>query len=305
MKKPVLVIMAAGLGSRFGGLKQIAPVDAEGHLIIDFSIYDAVQAGFEEVIIIVKPEREQEFREKIGDRIQPFINVRYAHQALDRALPAGFQVPQGREKPWGTAHAVLCARDMIQGPFAVINADDFYGREAYQVLYRYLSQPHGPGEHAMVSYLVENTLTENGHVARGVCQVDEKGCLSAITERIHIEPRPGGAAYTEDGERFTFIPAGTVVSLNFWGFQHSLLQEIENRFPPFLEKNLPVNPLKCEYFLPMIPDQLIREGKGSVQVLRTHAKWYGVTYRADMPLVQAAIEQYKGQGLYPAHLWEK
>ena len=302
MSKPVLVIMAAGLGSRFGGLKQITPVDAEGHLMIDFSIFDAVRAGFEEVVIIVKPEREGEFREKIGNRIRPFVNVRYAHQTLDM-LPSGFRVPEGREKPWGTAHAVLCAKEMIDGPFAVINADDFYGREAFEVIHRFLTAPHAPTEHAMVSYLVENTLTENGHVARGVCVTDHKWRLAAITERTHIEPRPGGAAYTEDGRHFTFIPAGTVVSLNFWGFQHSLLKEIEERFSTFLSENLPLNPLKCEYFLPMIPDQLIGEGKGTVDVLRTQAKWYGVTYRADMPLVQAAIESYKRQGIYPAHLW--
>ncbi len=304
MHKPTLVIMAAGLGSRFGGLKQITPVDAEGHLIIDFSLFDAVRAGFEDVVIIVKPEKEEEFQEKIGRRVAPFVNLRYAHQTLDQ-LPQGFSVPQGREKPWGTAHAVLCAKDLIPGPFAVINADDFYGAEAYQVIHRFLSAPHAPTEHAMVSYRIENTLTENGHVARGVCQTDDKGHLTAITERTHIEPRPGGAAYTEDGEHFTFVPAGTVVSLNFWGFQHSLLEEIENRFGAFLKENLPVNPLKCEYFLPSVPDQLIREGKATVEVLRTQAKWYGVTYRADMPKVQAAIEGYKAQGIYPAHLWAR
>ncbi len=304
MDKPTLVIMAAGLGSRFGGLKQITPVDGEGHLIIDFSLFDAVRAGFENVVIIVKPEKEGEFREKIGRRAASFVNLRYAHQTLDK-LPQGFEVPSGREKPWGTAHAVLCAKDLIPGPFAVINADDFYGAEAYQVIHRFLSAPHAPTEHAMVSYLIENTLTENGHVARGVCQTDGQGRLTAITERTHIEPRPGGAAYTEDGEHFAFIPAGTVVSLNFWGFQHSLLEEIGNRFSAFLEENLPRNPLKCEYFLPSVPDQLIREGKATVEVLRTQAKWYGVTYRADMPKIQAAIEGYKEQGVYPDHLWAR
>lgn len=304
MKKPVLVIMAAGLGSRFGGLKQIAPVDEYGHIIIDYSIYDAVRAGFEDVIVIVKPECEAQFREIIGSRVAPFARLKYARQSISM-LPEGFSVPEGRVRPWGTAHAVLCAKDLIDGPFAVINADDFYGAEAYQVLYRFLNAPHAPTQHAMVSYFIENTLTDNGHVARGVCQVDDLGRLTSIRERTHIEPRPGGAAYTEDGEHFTFIPAGTVVSLNFWGFQRGILDEIERRFSAFLKERLPVNPLTCEYYLPSVPDQLISEGRCSVSVLRTNARWYGVTYREDMPKLCRAIEEYRRAGLYPANLWAR
>jgi NDP-sugar pyrophosphorylase family protein len=302
-QKPVLVIMAAGLGSRYGGLKQIDPVDERGQIIIDYSIYDAVRAGFGKVIAVITPEMEADFREVIGDRIAPFVELECAYQRLD-TLPSGFSVPEGRTKPWGTAHAVLCATPLIDGPFAVINADDFYGRTAYRQLADFLSEPHGAGEHVMVGYDIENTLTEHGTVARGVCRV-ENGFLTGIQERTRIEPRAGGAAFTEDGEHFTFLPNGTVVSMNFWGFQPGMLGEIEERFAGFLEKNLPVNPLKCEYFLPSVPDRLIREGRGAVRVLPTREKWYGVTYRDDMPRVRAAIREMKQAGLYPDELWRE
>ena len=302
MPETTLVIMAAGLGSRYGGLKQIAPVDEQGHILIDFSIFDAVRAGFDRVVCIIKPEMEREFREVIGRRIAPFVDLRYAFQRPS-VLPHGYAIPEGRQKPWGTAHAVLCAKDEIHTPFAVINADDFYGRTAFEAIHGFLRQPRAEGEHAMVGYRIENTLTENGHVARGVCEADESGYLVSVTERTHIEPREGGAAYTEDGERFTFIPAGTTVSMNLWGFQTSVLNEIEQRFAPWLDEQLPVNPLKCEYFLPLIPNALIHEGKASVKVLDTREKWYGVTYQPDMPKVQSAIADMKRQGIYPAQLW--
>jgi len=300
-QKPILVIMAAGLGSRYGGLKQIDPVDDQGQIIIDYSIYDAIRAGFGRVICIIKPEMEAEFREVIGDRIAPYVQLEYAYQRLE-VLPEGFTVPQGRTRPWGTAHAVLCARGLIDAPFAVINADDFYGHTAYQQLAEYLSHPRAPGEYAMVGYRIQNTLTENGHVARGVCRVSDHH-LTEIIERTHIEPRPGGAAFTEDGERFTFLPDDTIVSMNFWGFQPDLLEEIEARFADYLRQNLPLAPLKCEYFLPFVPDRMIHEGKASVQVLPTHEKWYGVTYREDMVKVRAAIAAMKQSGRYPIALW--
>lgn len=302
-QKPILVIMAAGLGSRYGGLKQIDPVDGRGQIIIDYSIYDAVRAGFGKVIAVITPEMEKDFREVIGDRIAPLVNLECAYQRLD-TLPSGFSVPEGRVKPWGTAHAVLCAAPLIDGPFAVINADDFYGRTAYRQLADYLSEPHGAGEHVMVGYDIENTLTEHGTVARGVCRV-ENGFLTEIAERTRIEPREGGAAFTEDGEHFTFLPNGTVVSMNFWGFQPGMLDEIEARFAGFLEKNLPVNPLRCEYFLPAVPNQLIQEGRATVRVLPTREKWYGVTYRDDMPRVRAAIHEMKQAGIYPDELWRE
>ena len=302
-QKPTLVIMAAGLGSRYGGLKQIDPVDPEGQLIIDLSIFDAVRAGFEKVVCIIKPEIEADFREAIGDRISRHVDLQYAYQTLD-SLPDGFSVPAGRTKPWGTAHAVLCAAGKISGPFAAINADDYYGRSAFQAIYNFLVTPMDEGRHAMVGYRVENTLTEFGHVARGICSVNEAGELTSVVERTHIEPREGGAAFTENGTDYTFIPAGTIVSMNMWGFRPSILDEIRARFSAYLRENLPVNPLKCEYFLPLIPHQLIQEGKASVTVLPTQEKWYGVTYHDDMLFVRSAVAEMKRQGLYPARLWE-
>ena len=303
MGKPILVIMAAGLGSRYGGLKQIAPVDDHGHILMDYSIFDALRAGFGRVVCIVKPQLEEEFREVIGERMKAHVALDFAHQRPD-VLPAGFSIPEGREKPWGTAHAVLCAKDQIDAPFCVINADDFYGRTAFESIAQFLTQPHTPAEHAMVGYKIENTLTENGYVARGICDTDEHGMLAGVNERTHIEPREGGAAYTEDGEHYTFVPAGTNVSMNLWGFQPSVLHEIEARFAPWLRENLPVNPLKCEYFLPLIPNQLLEEGKATVRVLPTHERWYGVTYAPDMPAVQAALRRMREAGEYPEELWK-
>ena len=301
MNKPTLVIMAAGMGSRFGGCKQITPVDDAGHVIIDYSIYDAVRAGFGRVVCIIKPEMEADFRAAIGDRIAPFVELKYAYQQIDM-LPDGYSVPEGRVKPWGTGHAVLCAAGCIDGPFAVINADDFYGRGAFQAACDFLSAPHAPNEHAMVAYRVENTLTENGSVSRGVCSA-ENGLLTGVVERTKIVPRPGGAAFIED-ETETFLPNGTPVSMNLWAFQHSILDELKNRFTAYLDENLPKNPLKCEYFLPLIPNALIHEGTGSVRVLDTDERWFGVTYHDDLAKVQAAIREMKQKGLYPDHLWQ-
>ena len=301
MNKPTLVIMAAGMGSRFGGCKQITPVDDAGHVIIDYSIYDAVRAGFGRVVCIIKPEMEADFRAAIGDRIAPFVDLQYAYQTLDK-LPEGYAVPEGRAKPWGTGHAVLCAADRIDGPFAVINADDFYGRGAFQAAHDFLAVSRADSEHAMVAYRVENTLTENGSVSRGVCSVED-GLLTGVVERTKIVPREGGAAFIEDdGE--TFLPAGTPVSMNLWAFQHSILDELKARFSAYLDENLPVNPLKCEYFLPLIPNALIREGKGSVRVLDTDERWFGVTYHDDLAKVQDAIRAKKAAGEYPEKLWK-
>lgn len=302
-QSPTLVIMAAGMGSRYGGLKQIAPVDPEGHLIIDFSIFDAVRAGFKKIVCIIKPEIEAEFHEAIGSRISKYVDPHYAYQTLDR-LPDGFSVPSGRIKPWGTAHAILCAADEIPGSFATINADDYYGRSAFQAIFDFLSAPMDESHHAMMGYRLENTLTEFGHVARGICSVDDSGKLTGVVERTHIELREGRAAFTENGTDFTFIPVNTIVSMNMWGFRRSILDEIRARFSAYLRENLPAAPLKCEYFLPLIPNQLIHEGKASVTVLPTQEKWYGVTYREDMPAVQSAIARMKQQGVYPARLWE-
>lgn len=306
MKKPILIIMAAGMGSRYGGLKQIDPVDEEGHIIMDFSIYDAVKAGFEKVIFIIKKENEQDFREKIGNRMEERIEVEYVYQDIEN-LPDGFAVPEGRVKPWGTAHAVLSCLPVVDSPFAVINADDYYGQQAFQMIYDFLSSHEDTDkfQYTMVGYLLKNTLTENGHVARGVCETDDNGKLTEITERVRIEKHEDGTAYTEDdGATWTFLPDETIVSMNMWGFTESMMPEIRDRFADFLTKNLTKNPLKCEYFLPFVVDELIQEGKAEVTVLKSKDRWYGVTYKEDKPTVVKAIQSLKDQGLYPQKLWE-
>lgn len=307
MKKPVLVIMAAGMGSRYGGLKQIDPIDGDGHIIMDFSVYDAVRAGFEKVIFIIKRENEQAFREAIGDRLSRFIQVSYVFQELDN-IPEGFTVPEGRVKPWGTGHAVLSCIDEIDGPFVVINADDYYGIRAFQMAYDFLTDPEAEdaaGRYMMVGYRLENTLTENGYVSRGVCVTDDEGYLRGINERTHIEKRGDGAAYTEDeGASWTELPADAAVSMNMWGFSADILEELKKRFAVFLEENLEKNPLKCEFFLPFVVDELLEEKKATVKVLKSADKWYGVTYKEDKPMVMAAVQNLKDQGLYPQKLWQ-
>lgn len=306
MKKPVLIIMAAGMGSRYGGLKQIDPVDEYGHIIMDFSIYDAVKAGFEKVIFIIKKEIEQDFREKIGDRLEKRIKVEYVYQDIEN-LPEGFAVPEGRVKPWGTAHAVLSCLPVVDGPFAVINADDYYGQQAFGMIYDFLSshEDNEKYQYTMVGYLLKNTLTENGHVARGVCETDADSKLTAITERVRIEKREDGTAYTEDdGQSWTYLPEDTVVSMNMWGFTKSMMAEIRDRFADFLKANLQKNPMKCEYFLPFVVDELIQEKRAEVTVLKSKDRWYGVTYKEDKPTVVKAIQSLKDQGLYPQKLWE-
>ena len=307
MKKPVLVVMAAGMGSRYGGLKQIDPVDKEGHIIMDFSIFDAVKAGFEKVVFIIKKENEQDFRAAIGDRLSEKIKVSYVFQELTN-LPEGYVVPEGRVKPWGTGHAIMSCMGEIDGPFVVINADDFYGSHAFQVAYDYLTthqDEEGIYRYMMVGYRLENTLTDNGHVARGVCEMDAQGYLADIHERTHIEKRGNGAAYTEDeGKTWIPISGDATVSMNMWGFSESILGELQSRFSAFLEENLKKNPLKCEYSLPFVVDELLKEGRATVAVEKSQDKWFGVTYKEDKPMVMVAIQNLKDQGVYPAHLWK-
>ena len=305
MNKPVLVIMAAGMGSRYGGLKQLDPVGNHGQLIIDYSIYDARRAGFETVVFIIKPEIEADFKAAIGDRVSKMMEVKYAYQ-LKEDLPEGYSVPAGRTKPWGTAHAALSARKVVDGPFAIINADDYYGPEAYQKIYNYLST-HADGdlyEYVMVGYLLKNTVTENGTVARGVCEETADHYLTQVTERTKIEKGEPPRYTEDDGRTWTCLPGDTIVSMNMWGFTRSFLDEALARFPAFLDKALAENPEKGEYFLPTVVSQLIDEGKARVKVLRSEDKWYGVTYREDKPTVTAAIAEKTAAGLYPDRLWE-
>ena len=301
--KPTLIIMAAGMGSRFGGNKQIAPVDDAGHIIIDFSIYDAVRAGFGKVICVIKPEMEADFRRAIGDNISKHVELRYAYQQLDN-IPAGFAVPEGRQKPWGTGHAVMCCRELIDAPFAAINGDDFYGRDAFEKIYGFLSQPHQKGEYAMCGFLLKNTLSENGYVSRGVCTTDEKGMLDSIVERTHIIGTCDGPLFTEDGNTYTRLPEDAPVSMNLWGFTPDFMEELCGRFPAFYQNAMATNPLKAEYFLPFVVNDTLKEGLSTVRVLATDSKWYGVTYHDDVPFVQSAIARMTDSGEYPPALWE-
>ena len=302
MKKPVLVIMAAGMGSRYGGLKQMDPVGGFGQVILDYSVYDARRAGFETVVFVIKDEIEADFRERVGARIESAMDVRYAFQRMD-SLPEGYAVPAGRTKPWGTAQAALAAQPFVDGPFAIINADDYYGRSAFQVIYDYLCGHQSGNEYAMVAYRLENTVTDHGHVARGVCQVGADGYLTGIVERTRIEKGPP-PRFTEDGGRtWTQLSGDTMVSMNFWGFTPALLDQARARFPDFLDRALRENPMKAEYLLPTLVGALIQEGAASVKALSSRDKWYGVTYQEDKPTVAAAIARMTEAGLYPGQLW--
>ena len=305
MPEPVLVIMAAGLGSRYGGLKQLDPVDEGGRFIMDYSIHDAAEAGFRNVVFVIKRENEALFREMIGDRVSKRMSVRYAFQEMTD-IPEGFSVPEGRTKPWGTGHAVRAARHLVDGPFAVINADDYYGREAYRILYRELTEGQKektPYPFSMVGFRLGNTLAENGSVARGVCIVDENGILTDVHERVRIvgadlvpeecrteEILEMGAAYEEDGV-WTALPLDTVVSMNVWGFSGDMMREIDERFPAFLDAALAERPLKAEYFLPFVVNDLISDGLARVRVVPTPDRWYGMTYREDKEILVKALKE--------------
>lgn len=307
MNEPILVIMAAGMGSRYGGLKQIDAMDEQGHIIMDFSLFDAYRAGFRRVVFIIKKELDETFREVIGDRIEKYMQVHYAYQEISD-LPEGFTVPEGRVKPWGTTQAILSAADVLDAPFAVINADDYYGKDAFRLLYQFLKTAEDTDRYhyAMIAYQIENTLTEHGSVARGVCEVDENSMLSGIRERTRIEKRPYGAAYTEDdGKTWVDIPAGNVVSMNMWGFGTSILPALKEHFITFLKEEAPKNPIKSECYLPNVVGDMLKEGLCDVRVLKTTDKWHGVTYQEDRPGVVAAISALKAAGVYPEKLWEE
>ena len=305
-KEPILVIMAAGMGSRFGGLKQIEPISDKGEIILDFSLYDAFMAGFKKAIFVIKRENEEDFRKLIDNGAAKYMKVDYAFQQLND-LPDGYSVPEGREKPWGTAHAVMAARHLTDGPIAVINADDYYGPGAFQTIYDFL-EGACDGEkysYCMVGYDIENTLTENGFVSRGVCKTSEQGFLTEITERTKIQWKDGEIVYTEDdGKTWKNLPKGTTVSMNFWGFTSSMMKEMEAGFPAALDKILAENPLKGEYFLPGVVDRLLREGKAEVKVLKSRDRWYGVTYKEDKESVVSALQSMKDKGEYPDKLWK-
>ena len=308
MKKPILVVMAAGMGSRYGGLKQIDPVGCEGEAILDYSLFDAHEAGFDTAVIIIKEAIKKDFMETVGARLQKApMEIRYAYQELEK-LPTSYTVPEGRTKPWGTCHAVVCAREAIgDAPFAVINADDYYGKAAFKEIYNYLST-HADDDkyrYCMVGYELGKTVTDNGSVARGVCQVNGEGFLESVVERTKIEKQADGVIrFTEDGSTWMCLPEKTTVSMNMWGFTPSFAAESEARFPAFLDKALVENPMKGEYFLPSTVSALLAEDKATVKMLYSPDKWYGVTYAADKPVVVAALKTMTEQGLYPDGLWK-
>lgn len=304
MTNPTLVVLAAGVGSRYGGLKQIEPVGPNGEIILDYSIYDALKAGFEKVVFIIKKEIEEVFRERVGSKIERQCETVYVLQDLED-LPPGFNVPPGRKKPWGTAHATLSCRGVVRSPFAVVNADDYYGLSVFQKISDFLSQVKDKDDllnYCMVGYILNNTLTKHGHVARGVCKVNNQGFLEDIDERTHIEIMGNQVKYTEDGETWIELSKDSIVSMNLWGFTPSIFQELEWRFTQFLEENSD-NLEKVEYFLPYLIKILIKENRAAVRVLSTDERWFGVTYQEDKPLVQNAIQSLIHNGFYPEKLW--
>ncbi len=308
-KKPVLVVMAAGMGSRYGGLKQIDPVGSCNEAILDFSLFDAHEAGFETAVIIIKKAIAEDFMELVGKRLEKCpMEIRYAYQEVDKYIPDTFEIPEGRTKPWGTGHAVLCAKDAIDGaPFAVINADDYYGKSAFKVIFDTLSKAEDKAyyDYSMVGYYLENTVTENGSVARGVCTADEKGNLLQVVERLRIEKYENGIHFTvDDGATWEDLEPKTLVSMNLWGFTPSFLDELEARLPDFLKNEVPQNPIKKEFLLPSVVSQLLNEGKAQVKVLSSADKWFGVTYAADKPVVVEALKKMTEEGKYPNGLWK-
>ena len=301
---PTLVVMAAGIGSRYGGLKQVDPVGPAGEMILDYSVYDAVRAGFGKVVFVIRRDIETDFREAIGRRIEPRVDTDYAYQSLD-ALPEGRTAPGGRVKPWGTGHAVLCARDQVGGPFAAINADDFYGRGAFKAVGSHIMSLPAPGdvdEYSMAGYRLANTLSEHGHVSRGVCEVSDDGFLERIVERTKIRRFDEGIRYQSEEGEWASLPDEATVSMNIWGFSAGFLNKLEAGFERFLDSHLDEE--GAEFYLPSAVSDLIASGEARVRVLPTDEHWFGITYREDMPVARAAIRERIAGGLYPERLWE-
>lgn len=306
MNEPTLIVMAAGMGSRYGGLKQIDPVNAQGEIILDFSLYDAMMAGFKKVVFVIKEEMEDDFRNLMDERAGKYMEINYVFQKLED-LPAGYEIPEGREKPWGTGHAVMSCRHIIDGPFAVINADDYYGAGGFQAMYDFLTQNKDKTKYSycMVGFKLRNTITDNGHVSRGVCEIIEENNLKSVKERIKIMKKDGNIVYFEEGtEKFHKLEGDTLVSMNFWGFTKSMMQEMEQEFPQVLDHIYKENPLKGEYHLPAVVDRLVREQKAVVKVLESMEKWYGVTYKEDKEEVVAALQSMKDKRIYPEKMWK-
>ena len=317
--RPSLVVMAAGIGSRYGGLKQVDPVGPSGEMILDYSVYDALRAGFGKVVFVIRREIESDFRDTVGRNVEPHIETAYAFQELN-ALPEGYSVPPERKKPWGTAHALLCARDEVPGAYAAINADDFYGPGAFHAIGKHLTRADAGGEapggaaggadgsksdtvaeYSMAGYLLKNTLSEHGHVSRGVCEVTVDGFLKGIVERETIRLFPDGVKYEGRGGVWTPIPADSTVSMNMWGFGAGFFERLDAGFREFLTRDVDTPGAEC--YLPAVVNDLIDEGRARVRVLPTDERWFGITYPEDMPAARDAIRQRIDSGVYPENLW--
>ena len=303
MAKPTLLVLAAGMGSRYGGLKQLDAMGPNGEAVIDYSVFDAVRAGFGKVVFIIRKDFEEQFKEHVGSRFEGVVEVAYAYQQTDD-LPEGFNVPEGREKPWGTGHAILSARDVTAEPFAAINADDFYGRDAFEKLAGFLKEASDGGEkqhYTMVGFRLKNTLSDFGSVSRGICESDASGMLESVTEMTGIEKTDGGAEHKNDDGSVTTLTGEEVVSMNMWGFTPGLFPRLEEKFVTFLKAR--GEELKSEFYIPSVVDEMISEGDADTQVLETESTWFGVTYQEDKPHVIASIQALIDAGEYPEKLW--
>jgi dTDP-glucose pyrophosphorylase len=301
--KPTLLILAAGMGSRYGGLKQIDPVGPNGEIIIDYSIYDAIRAGFGKLVFVIRHYFEDAFKEKIGSKFDGVVETAYAYQELDSCVE-GFKIPAGREKPWGTAHAILTSKDVIDEPFAVINADDYYGPNSFKIMADFLSRPDkSDGEYSMVGFVLRNTLSEYGTVARGVCECDDDMLLKSVTERTKVRKADDAAEYVDEDGKWHLLTGDETVSMNLWGFQPCFFDYLQEDFRRYLNEH--GNENKAEFFITIPVDRLIHQGKATVEVLKTPDRWFGVTYRADKEIAVASINNLIQQGLYTAKLWEQ
>lgn len=302
--KPTLLLLAAGMGSRYGGLKQLDGLGPNGETIMDYSIYDAIQAGFGKIVFVIRKDFEDQFREKILAKYEGHIPAELCFQSLD-ALPEGFSVPEGREKPWGTNHAVLMAKDIIKEPFCVINCDDFYNRDCFKVIGKFLSElPEGSkNNYAMVGFRVGNTLSENGTVARGICSKDNAENLTTVVERTEIMRVDGKVSYKDEEGKWVAVEDNTPVSMNVWGFTPDYFEYSEAYFKEFLSDPKNMENLKAEFFIPLMVNKLINDGTATVKVLDTTSKWFGVTYAADRPSVVARIQSLIDEGVYPSKLF--
>lgn len=303
MKEPILVVLAAGIGSRFGGLKQMTPFGAHGESLIDYSLFDALRAGFKRVVFIVNGKIKDDFRRIVGKHVESRMEVQYALQELTM-LPAGYTLPEGRTKPWGTAHAVLCAKEYVDAPFCALNGDDFYGRGAFEQIYSYLKDDRPAGSYIMVGYPLKLTMSEHGFVSRGRCLVDEQGNLKDVEELTHIISTVDGPLYTQDNETYRKLSPDTVVSMNIWGFTPDFMQHLETGFTSFLDRAIRENPLKAEFFLPSVVNQVLKAGKATVAVRAINDRWFGVTNPDDRPRVEAALRELTQAGQYPDGLWK-